>query len=445
MRFFRTAAALIGLLCAIPAAAQQPPTPSEQTRAAYDAAFQETLKNPTDPATLIRYAGLAVQVGDIEAAISALERLLLIDGDQPRIKLELGVLYFRLGSYEAARTYLESARGSASAAPETRDRAAQYLKEVDSKVSPSQFSGDVLVGLGYSTNANSGAGGVTQTFGATTVTTPNISQQPDFNVVGAATIRHRYDLNRQDNGALESEFSLYTSRQFQVTQANVTLLEFTTGPRTSPFEDGSLNDLTVRPMLTGRYVAVQDQVYYWAWGAGLEATTPLGSQTNALFSVFGRRREYLNNSTLPFNNQSSGNEGVGVLDLRVELTPSMTLGLGGNFTRFVASVQAQSYTEFGFGTSLEVRFANPLGFNGRNWSAVASASMAQAAYDAPDPNVDPVVLRTQNDLNLGFILTIPLDNSLALIGQANFTQRTASLSTYAYEAFTTLVGIGWRF
>ena len=83
------------------------------------------------------------------------------------MKLELGVLYYRLGSYETARTYLESARGSGLASPEVKDRASQYLKEVDSKVSKSQFSGDVLVGLGYSSNANSGAGGANQSMGRT--------------------------------------------------------------------------------------------------------------------------------------------------------------------------------------------------------------------------------------------------------------------------------------
>lgn len=438
------AAALAGLIAALPAAAQQA-TPSTRIRAAYDAAFQDTLRNPTDPPTLVRYADLAVQVGDIEGAISALERLLLIDGDQPRVKLELGVLYYRLGSYETARTYLESARGSGLASPEVKDRASQYLKEVDSKVSKSQFSGDVLVGLGYSSNANSGAGGANQTFGATAVTTPNVSQRPDFNVIGAATIRHRYDLDRQDNGALESELSFYTARQFQVSEANVTLVEFTTGPRSSPFESGMLDDLTVRPMLTGRYVAVQDQVSYWAWGAGMETTTPLGPQINGILSVFGRRREFLNNPNAPTNNQNSGNEGVAVLDLRAELTSYMTMSFGANFTKFVAQSFPQSYTEFGFGTSLEVRFADPLGINGRNWSATASLSMAQAAYAAPDQTVNSLVARNQNDVNLGLILTIPLDDSLALIGQANYTQRTASLSTYAYEAFTTLVGIGWRF
>ena len=102
------------------------PTPAE--RAAYDKAFQETLEKPSDPVTLAKFADLAVKVGDIEGAISALERLLLIDANQPEVKLELGVLYYRLGSKEAALTYLEGARSSADASPQVRDRAEEFLK-----------------------------------------------------------------------------------------------------------------------------------------------------------------------------------------------------------------------------------------------------------------------------------------------------------------------------
>jgi len=429
---------------AMPAVAQQP-TVSAETRAAYDAAFNETLNKPADPATLVRFADLAVQVGDLEGAISALERLLLIDADQPKVKLELGVLYYRLGSYEAARSYLESARLSGLASPEVKDRAQQYLAEVDSKVSRSQFSGDVLVGLGYSSNANSGPAGAVQAFSATVVATPNVSQQPDFNVVGAATIRHRYDLNRQDGGALESELQFYTARQFQVTQANVLFLDFTTGPRTSPFESGWFDDLAVRPFLTGRYVAVQDMANYWAWGAGFEAGMPLGPQIAGTLSTFGRRREYLNNPTVPTNNQNSGNEGVVSLEFRAELTSSMTLIANGVFTRFTAMVPAQSYNEFGLGGAMEVRFTDPLGINGRTWSATASAGMAQANYDQPDPTVNPFTIRAQNDLSLGLILAIPLTDKISLVGQANYFQRSASLSTYSYDAFNTLIGVGWRF
>jgi tetratricopeptide (TPR) repeat protein len=107
---------------------QKPPEATPAERAAYDKAFQATLEKPSDPETLARFADLAVKVGDIEGAISALERLLLIDANQPEVKLELGVLYYRLGSKEAALTYLEGARSSPEASPQVRGRAEEFLK-----------------------------------------------------------------------------------------------------------------------------------------------------------------------------------------------------------------------------------------------------------------------------------------------------------------------------
>ena len=110
------------------ASPQHAPHPSAQQRLAYDAAFKATLDKPSDPDTLAHFAELAVQVGDIEGAISALERLLLIEGDHPEVKLELGVLYFRLGSNDAAAAYLEAARSAPDATKETRERAEAFLK-----------------------------------------------------------------------------------------------------------------------------------------------------------------------------------------------------------------------------------------------------------------------------------------------------------------------------
>jgi tetratricopeptide (TPR) repeat protein len=107
---------------------QKPPEATPEQRADYDKAFQATLEKPSDPETLAKFADLAVKVGDIEGAISALERLLLIDANQPEVKLELGVLYYRLGSKEAALTYLEGARTSSEASPQVRTRAEEFLK-----------------------------------------------------------------------------------------------------------------------------------------------------------------------------------------------------------------------------------------------------------------------------------------------------------------------------
>ena len=96
--------------------------------AQYEAAFQLTLRKPADPAALAQFAAAAVKVGDIEGAISALERLLLVEADQPQVKLELGVLYFRLGSREAALAYFDAARLSSKATKAVRERAETFAK-----------------------------------------------------------------------------------------------------------------------------------------------------------------------------------------------------------------------------------------------------------------------------------------------------------------------------
>jgi TolA-binding protein len=105
-------------------------SPSDATRAAYEQAFAQSLEKPSDPQTLVHFAETAVAVGDIEGAISALERLLLIDGDQPDVKLELGVLYYRLGSTEAARAYLQDVSSSNDASGEDKERANTFLQEM---------------------------------------------------------------------------------------------------------------------------------------------------------------------------------------------------------------------------------------------------------------------------------------------------------------------------
>lgn len=104
-----------------------PTNPAGELDREYDAAFQEMLKKPADLDVLFKFATIATKTGDLEGAISALERMLLIDANLPRVRLELGVLYYRLGSYEVARTYLEGALKSPNLPPDVRSRAEQFM------------------------------------------------------------------------------------------------------------------------------------------------------------------------------------------------------------------------------------------------------------------------------------------------------------------------------
>src|SRR5687767_5620647 len=71
--------------------------------AEYEALFKQILANPANLDANFRFAEVSTQIGDFEAAIGALERIVFYNPNLPRVRLELGILYFRLGSYAMAR------------------------------------------------------------------------------------------------------------------------------------------------------------------------------------------------------------------------------------------------------------------------------------------------------------------------------------------------------
>ncbi len=75
---------------------------------AADLLFKRLLLKPDDLDAGFQYAQLETELGDYEAAIGALERMLYYNPNLPRVKLQLGVLYFHLRSYEMARNYFNA-------------------------------------------------------------------------------------------------------------------------------------------------------------------------------------------------------------------------------------------------------------------------------------------------------------------------------------------------
>ncbi len=93
----------------------------------FQKAFWAMLADPSNTEKTIRYAELAVKIGDYEAAIPPLERLLMLNPKLPKVRLEIGVLYYLLNSREVARGYLNDVKNDPHAAPELVKRAEDYL------------------------------------------------------------------------------------------------------------------------------------------------------------------------------------------------------------------------------------------------------------------------------------------------------------------------------
>jgi hypothetical protein len=420
--------------------------PSGELQREYDAAFQEMLAKPADLDVLFKFATVAAQTGDLEGAISALERMLIINADLPRVRLELGVLYYRLGSYEIARTYLEGALKSPSVPPDVRGRAEQFLAEVDKQRSPSRFYGEFFIGLRHQSNANLGPGtSAVRLFGAAANLNQSSLGRPDWSGVGSAQIRHVYDLGRQDRSAIETQLTAYANRQFSVSQANVSLLDFTTGPRFQAFQ-GIFEDVTVKPFAALGYVWVNDQPYYGSYGAGVESTVLLSDRMRNVSVFVWRQQNYPNTSYLPQNSLFTGTQYTGSTTFQYKVNEAVGVFVGGNLQRYqTQNAPWQSYTLEGLGAGLSFEFADPLFKTQLRWSINLSVTQQWWQYDQPDPVVDPNTNRYQSDTIINLVLGIPFDERTTLTVSGGRFNRAATLPNYQFSNNDVMVGVNWRF
>ncbi len=88
------------------------------------------LQNPGDLDIAFEYAELSTQVGDYEGAVSTLERMLIFAPNTPRLQLELGILYYRLGSYEIARSYFAQVVANPNVLPGIGAKVQLYLQQL---------------------------------------------------------------------------------------------------------------------------------------------------------------------------------------------------------------------------------------------------------------------------------------------------------------------------
>src|SRR5262245_65927827 len=104
--------AVVGALLAVQSVSAQSSPPvgrvvaqSPALDAELDRVFQQMMRDPANPDLMFAYAQLAIRAGNYDAAIGTLLRMLLFNPNLPRVRLELGALYFQVNSLVLARSY----------------------------------------------------------------------------------------------------------------------------------------------------------------------------------------------------------------------------------------------------------------------------------------------------------------------------------------------------
>lgn len=419
--------------------AQAARTPEDLERER-DALFERMLANPGDLDIALRYAQVSVELDDLEAAVIAYERLLMIDPDLPRIRYELGFLYHRLGSFELARAYLTRALASSDVPPDVRQGAQALMDDIGARTRAHTIAGSATVGFRYQTNANAGpASGTSRSSGQDITLSSSGARQGDWNAFTNIGVRHRYDLDRPDDAAIDSEISLYGARQFVRDELDLTNTELRSGVRFRPIESDP--ELVMRPHALGGGSMLEDRPYTWQGGVGLDLARRMTESFFLDATVDYRYRRYFNHGDSLTRIELTGWEAGGQIRGRYMLTSRQSI----NFEFGVRSTDTRQrhndYTDYGVGAGYTIAFDGPIALTDQPWTLALAINRNWTNYVGPDASVDPSITRRDRQWQLSGTVSVPIAAEWSSYVQTTAARYTSNLPNYEYDNLSVIVGL----
>jgi hypothetical protein len=419
--------------------------------------FQQTLRDPGNLDVAFAYADVSARLGDYEAAISTLERMLLFNPNLPRVQLELGTMYFRMGSYDIARAYFEKA-AAANPPPEVRARVDQYLAEIEKGESRHRLSGYVFTGVQYQTDANvAGSSLILSPIGPVLLGN-QFTKQASGSIFGSSSSLYSYDLQTQSHDTLDVTGALYLNHYFNslVNRLDLALLEVTAGPRFN-FPNGALGidkPASFRPYAIFDETGLGWDQYFVAGGFGLEYDQIVWDDL-ALKGVFEFREKSFKNARFrPLSTGLNGSDKLVSLQATKPVTANSALNL--EFDYLDQSTQLNFYTNMSYAVagSYRIRYDDPLGLTPYSWESSAFLGRLWSNYAAPDPCcvTGPIIAfpagfssQLTQRWRFGATQTWQVLPNAAIVLQVERDIISSNLPLYAYNNTSVLIGPQIRF
>jgi hypothetical protein len=421
------------LLAAVagPASAQ---TFSDITRDA-DPLFQQVLTQPSDFNSALIYGAAASRNGDIESAISTYEQMLFYNPHLSRVRFELGLLYFRLGSYEMARGYFQSALTMRDITPDLQQKADEYLRVIDKKLRPDQFTGFAQTGLRYQTNASLGPGSQLRLASGGTFDSRFLSK-PDWNWFGALGVNYSHDFGTQAGDTFEASILTYDAQQFQLRQFDVGLMELRAGPRFGIVGD-NVSGASFKPYVVATGALLADAPFTGAIGGG--ATAHLNAGNIALDPyVEVVQQSYRNSDFYPLASMLNGTLSTYAVQAAAPIYGGLTVQTRLSYIHSTAVFEPYSYNRYSADIWLPWRFTLP--GDGRIWTITPTAGVSQWQYKAPDPPIDPTQAQRNLEWRAGLGLDIPIQGQFSLGILAQYRAVSSNIPTFSMQDFSISAG-----
>ena len=448
-RYLRRCGLLVLLLAGITTTARADDGDRAALEAQKSRLFQQMLDNPANLDVTFAYANVSAKLGDNEAAISALERMLLFNPNLPRVDLELGALYFRLGSFDIARTYFEKAAASKPLPAEVKARIDEYMALIAQQLSPTRLTGTLFFGAQHQTDANvaPASGTIASPIGPVLLSNQFVKMS-DWDIFAAGSLLFTYDLGNQDHDTIEVTGNGLVNHYMQVGRLDLDFGEVTVGPRFRfpELPDTFVKAVTVKPYGIFNEVGLGENQYFYTFGGGLEATGIVWDDIS-LKGVFEYRdKTFTNAPDRPASTGLSGNDKVVVVSATKPVTDNSALSLEFDYVDQSTKFTYYSNQSYAVAGSYHIRYDGPKAFP-YPLETTLYGSRLWSIYDAPDPccNTSPTLFfspSSRNDRHWRFGITqgAQVTDNIELIVQFQRDIVSSNLSLYGYTSNSVLFG-----
>jgi hypothetical protein len=406
-----------------------------------EALFQQMLRNPSNLDATFAYADLAAKLGDNEGAVSALERMLLFNPNLPRVQLELGSLYFRMGSYAIARTYFQKAL-AANPPAEVKQNIDTYLAQIDRASSPQHFSGYVFTGVQYQSDANLAPGCTVCSSLIASLLLPNqFVKAPDENFFATGGALYSYDLGTQNQDTFEVAGTGFANRYLSFTRLDLDVAELTAGPRFNfpdPLPD--VSTVSLKPYAIVNDVALGQIQYFHTLGVGGEATA-LAWGDWKFKGVFEYRDKNFNNAAdRPLSRGLTGSDKLVSLFLNKPITAAPQSDLTLELDYLDQDTRLAFYTNMTYAVtgSYHIRYDDPTHWFHAPLDTTLFGGGIWSNYAAPQPPFFPT--RFDTHWRFGVTQSFPVRNNISIVLQLQRDILASNISVYSYTSDSVLIG-----
>ncbi len=435
-----------------PAFAQNSSVPAPQE---VEQAFRDVIANAGSVEAHTKYAALLVRSGNFEGGIAALEGLLVAQDAPARIRVELGVLYFRLGSYGISETYLRAAIDDSRLDTQQKRQAESLLHEVVSRNQRSQLSGSLMLGVRSQTNPTLASdNGMVYYQSAPVTRGRDAGPKPDSDVHVWATLSHVLDLDQQNEASVVTSLVAFANHYNSVSSYNselgsakpfdMALIAGSTGLRFKPMRLAA-PALNIRPHLVFGSASANGNAYFNSGGWGID-----GDYRPSETLLWGGIYE---NSRLAFSSRNDIGNPVSLGGSRQALRMFATVEAAAN--RFLSA--ELGYVDFDGNTpytayrgpqaklSYTLTYPAPTSSTGLPWTTTLAVNAQQRDYRGVDATVDTRTVRKDTEWRWSLVQVMPVTRDLSVQVQLDYANTASNIPNYANTNTAGTLGVIWKY